>query len=105
MGAGHRRVVWTEAASTALDEAIAYVAKDSPVNARALLERVLSAAQSLSDLSERGAPVPEINHPDIRQLLPEPYRLIYQVEGERVTILTVLHQRSDVALWSRRQGR
>jgi toxin ParE1/3/4 len=105
MGAGHRRVVWTEAARAALDEAIAFVAKDSLVNARALLERVLSAAQSLSELSERGAPVSEINQPDIRQLLPKPYRLIYQVEEDRVTILTVLHQRSDVALWSRRKGR
>jgi toxin ParE1/3/4 len=105
MGTRHRRVVWTEAASAALDEAIAYVAKDSPGNARDLLERLLSAAQSLSNLSERGAPVPEINTPHIRQLLPEPYRLIYQVEGDRVTILTVLHQRRDVDRWSRRQDR
>jgi plasmid stabilization system protein ParE len=69
MGPRHRRVVWTEAASAALDEAIAYVAKDSPANARTLLERVLSAARSLSDLSERGAPVAEINQPEMRQPL------------------------------------
>lgn len=105
MGPRQRRVVWTEAASATLDEAIAFVAKDSPGNAWELLERVLTAAHSLADLSERGTPVPEINDSTIRQLLPDPYRLIYQVEGDRVTILAVLHQRRDVALWSRRQSR
>ena len=101
MGSRDRRVVWTEAAAESLDEAIAYVAADSPANARALLDRVLEAAASLATLSDRGASVPEVSDAAIRQLLPAPYRLIYRVEEERVVILAVLHQREDVGRWSR----
>jgi toxin ParE1/3/4 len=101
MDTRRRRVDWTEAAGTALDEAIAFVARDSPKNAVALLNRVLETAESLSDLPERGSAVPEVGEPSIRQLLPGPYRLIYRVEEDRVTILAVLHQRSDVNLWAR----
>ena len=102
MGSRHRAVVWTEAASAALDDAIAFVAEDSASNAAALLERVLDAAASLSTLSDRGAPVPEINDRSVRQLLPGPYRLIYRAEENQVTILAVLHQRRAIDLWSRR---
>jgi toxin ParE1/3/4 len=105
MGSGRRRVVWTEAAEAALDEAIAFVAEDSPTNAAVLLDRVLDAAASLSTLAERGGPVHEVSDPTIRQLLPEPYRLIYRVDDEAVIVLTLLHQRMDVGFWSRHQGR
>jgi plasmid stabilization system protein ParE len=70
VGTRHRRVVWTEAASAALDEAITFVARDSPKNAVILLDRVLDAAESLSDLSARGSVIPEMGEPSIRQLLP-----------------------------------
>lgn len=105
MGSRHRRIVWTRAAAAALDEAIGFVAEDSPRNAVTLLNRVLDAAASLSSLADRGAPIPEIDDPTVRQLLPDPYRLIYRVQPDQVTILTVLHQRRDVALWSRREVR
>jgi toxin ParE1/3/4 len=78
-----------------------FVARDSPKNAVILLNRVLDAAESLSDLSARGSAIPEMGEPSIRQLLPQPYRLIYRVEEDQVTILAVLHQRSDVGMWAR----
>jgi plasmid stabilization system protein ParE len=88
-----------------LDEAVAFVARDSPKRAEILPGRVLDAAESLSDLSERGSAVPEIAEPDVRQLLPEPYRLIYRVERDQVTVLAVIHQRKDVGLWARSRSR
>lgn len=87
----------------ALDGAIAFVAADSPANATALLNRVLEAAASLATLPDRGASVPEVDAPTVRQLLPEPYRLIYQVAEDRVTVLAVLHQREDMGLWARQE--
>lgn len=35
----------------------------------------------------------EYRHEDIRELLERPYRIIYQVTPERVTILSVMHYR------------
>ncbi len=105
MGPGHRRVVWAEAAAASLDEAIAFVAADSPAGARVLLDRVLQAAGSLATLADRGASVPEVDDSTVRQLLPQPYRLIYRVEEDQVMVLAVLHQREDRGLWSRQERR
>jgi toxin ParE1/3/4 len=103
MASRRRRVVWSQSAEAALDQAITAVADESPDRARKLLRRVLEAAASLSTLSERGRPVPELSNPAVRQLLPDPYRLIYRVEEERVLILALLHQRQDVDLWKQRE--
>ena len=103
MASRHRRVVWSWSAANALDEAIAFIASDAPVNAEKVLEQILFAAASLATFSERGIVVPEVEDPTIRQLLTDPYRLIYQVEKDRVLVLALLHQRRDVALWSRQK--
>ena len=101
MAPGDRRVVWSESAESALDDAIAFIAEESPNAARDVLDRVLRTAASLATLSGRGGRVSEADDPATRQLLADPYRLIYRVEDDRVTILAILHQRQDVALWSR----
>ena len=62
MAARHREVIWAESAQAALDEVIAYIAKDSPDGARRVLSQALDAAASLSTLSERGRVVPELNN-------------------------------------------
>ena len=60
MGPRRRWVAWTEGAHRELDEAISYVAQDSPQNAATLLDRLLRAAESLAELSERGRVLPEL---------------------------------------------
>ena len=101
MAAGRRRVRWSPSAENALDEAIAFVFKESPSNAKKLLEEVLTAAASLSSLSNRGSQVPEVDDPAVRQLLCNPYRVIYRVDDDEVVILALLHQRQDVGRWRR----
>ena len=103
MGAGRRRVRWSPSAENALDEAIAFVFKESPSTAQRLLEEVLTAAASLSTLSDRGSHVPEVEDPSVRQLLCNPYRVIYRVDEDEVVILALLHQRQDVGSWRRKR--
>ncbi len=54
MGRRKRRVVWTDEARRALEEALEYIAQDSSDGARAVLEQALAAASGLATLSERG---------------------------------------------------
>ena len=54
MGPRRRRVVWSDGAFRELDEAIEYIAQDSRQAAVRLLQRLLDAAQSLSEFAERG---------------------------------------------------
>ena len=99
MGPRHRRVVWSEGATVELDAAMAYIAADSPPSAARLLERILGSAASLADLSERGRMVPERQDPTIRELLVEPFRLLYKVGAEDVIVLGLIHQRQDYDRW------
>jgi plasmid stabilization system protein ParE len=100
MGLGHRKVIWSDEATRELDEAMAYVAGHSPQSAVRLLDRILSAADTLTSLAERGRTVPERRNERIRELHVEPYRLIYAVGASTVVILAVLHQRRDFGRWA-----
>ncbi len=103
MAARRRRVVWSQRARDALDEAVAYIAKDAPDVARRLLEGILDAARSLETLSERGRIVPELAEPTFRELLRSPYRLIYRVDAEQVIVVALVHEARDFATWQREQ--
>lgn len=96
-----RRVVWTENARDALDEALAYISQDSPEAARRLVEKLIEAANTLGSLSERGRIVPELEDPTVRELLVKPYRLIYEVDPAEVRILALVHEARHIAGWSR----
>lgn len=104
MAPRRRRVVWTQQARDALNEALEYIAQDSPSRARQLLTDCLAAAASLAELSERGQVVEEANRPEVRQLLVQRYRLLYELEDAEVHVLALLHGSRDFATWRRRGG-
>jgi plasmid stabilization system protein ParE len=60
MDPGRRKVIWSDQARSALDEAVAYISQDSPSAAIRLLEEALDAGASLAELAERGRIVPEV---------------------------------------------
>jgi plasmid stabilization system protein ParE len=91
MAARRRLVVWTERASQMLDDAVSYVAQDSHPAAERLLIQALEAASSLDVFSERGRVVPELDQPNVRQLLVHRYRPIYEVTLDEVQVLAFVH--------------
>ena len=98
MAARRRRVEWTARALTALDDALAYIAVDSPAAAERLLVSILDAAASLSELTERGRIVPELEEPSVRELIIPPYRLVYEYDESHVWVLTLLHTAQEFQL-------
>ncbi len=99
--AARRRVIWAPRAQEALDEALAFVAQDSPTGALRILEQALSAADSLSTLSERGRIVPEVSQANLREVFVFRYRLLYEVHPDLVRIVAFLHGARDFELWRR----
>jgi toxin ParE1/3/4 len=89
-------VAWTEIAESDLDEAISFLAAESRPAAVKLLERLLSAAASLAELPDRGRTVPELGDPRFRELILNPYRLIYFRTGEHVWIVAVISYSTGV---------
>jgi plasmid stabilization system protein ParE len=68
-----------------------YIARDSAFYAAAFVEEVKEVAASLANFAERGQIVPEFGEESIRELLVRSYRLIYKISGNRVFILTLIH--------------
>ena len=99
MARARRQVIWAVRASQMLDDAVGYVAQDSPSAARRLLVEALDAAESLATLSERGRRVPELDISITREILVGRYRLIYEVHRNQVFILAFLHGSRDFESW------
>lgn len=56
-------------------------------------------------MAERGRVVPELEEPTVRELIVGSYRLIYEIEGADVNILSLIHGARDLpALWGK-EGR
>jgi plasmid stabilization system protein ParE len=100
-----RTVRWTETATQDIEEAAAFIGRDSRYYAAALVRETRAAAQSLRTFAERGRVVPEIDAPDIHEIFVGSYRLIYQITADHIFILAFVHGARDLtALWQRRGG-
>jgi toxin ParE1/3/4 len=91
-----RKVVWTEPAADDLVETVEYIGRDSPSFAASLAQRVCDAGDSLAELTERGRPYPDPAYSGFRELILAPYRLVYEVQTERVVIHGVFHGSRNV---------
>ena len=85
------RVVWTVPALEDVEAARAFVARDSPRYARALVERLLAAAERLAEFPLAGRVVPELGQATIREVLEGSYRLVYRVTADEAQVVAVVH--------------
>lgn len=82
------RVVLTRRAASELREIGDYVAQFNPLAAQRVAARLLSAAEALANLPERGRPIGGGR----RELtLIRPYLIRYRVDGESVIITEIRH--------------
>lgn len=86
-------VVWSPRAQRRALEAVDAIARDRPGAAAAWLDGLLDHVASLDRFAGRGRVVQEIGRPEYRQIMHQPYRVIYRIEARRVVILTNRHSR------------
>jgi toxin ParE1/3/4 len=84
-------VIWRDEATRNLEQLYAFTATYSEVAARNLINRLVVRADALGDFPDLGRVVPELENPDLRELIESPYRIIYRVLRSEVEILTVFH--------------
>jgi plasmid stabilization system protein ParE len=72
---------------------MAFIARDRPETAMAWLQRVLDESASLAESPDRGRVAPETSRQDVRELIVNPYRLVYRRAADVVTITMVVHGR------------
>ncbi|MEX2112934.1 MAG: type II toxin-antitoxin system RelE/ParE family toxin [Pirellulales bacterium] len=84
-------VYWTEAALADLRAVQAYIARHSPRYADAMVQRIIGRTDSLSQHPLIGAVVPEYDAEVLREILEDPYRIIYRVLPKQIDIIAVIH--------------
>ena len=93
------RVLWTDIAKADLYEIVTYIAADSVTSAVAVLDKIENRAHTLERFPERGRRVPELRAVDVllyRELVEEPWRIVYRYDDKRVYVLAVLDARRDL---------
>ena len=90
------RIVWSPTARRRTAEAIEFVARDRPLAALDWYEGLVQRIELLRELPEQGRVVPEWYEEGVREILWEPYRVIYEVSSDEVQILTLSHARQQL---------
>lgn len=85
-----REIIWAEPAWRDLETAADFIGRDSESYASAFVQRVMESATFLTEFAEMGQIVPEIGDETIRELLVNPYRLIYEISDDQVLILALI---------------
>ncbi len=89
------RVVWSPTALEDADAIAEFIARDSPRYASAVVRRLRDNARSLRRLPFSGRLVPEFRDEAIRERLIRPYRLIYRIKDDVVTIAAIVHMQQS----------
>lgn len=86
---------WTEHAAAQLEAIIDYIGLASPVYAEQVVTRILKRLDQAAEHPESGRIVPELEDPEIRELIEWPYRLIYRTASDAIEVISVLHGRQQ----------
>ncbi len=84
-------IIWSRRASDQLDAIFEYISKDSPVYALRFVEKLISDVELFATQPESGRIVPEESNLNIREFQVHPYRVIYEINGDQIEILTIIH--------------
>lgn len=86
--------MWSPLALERVDDAAEYIGRERPEAARRWVLSLFRVVERLESFPESGRTVPEIpDRPDLREVIHGEYRIVYRVESEQVSILTVRHAR------------
>lgn len=90
-------VKWSKSSKNDLKNIHDYIAIDSALYAKKMVSSINKKAQVLNSFPNMGKMVPEIMDESIRELIIDPYRIIYTVneKHEDVEVLAVIHGKRD----------
>lgn len=85
------KVYWTQTAIENLSAIYNYVAQTSPQYASRLVDRITKRSEQITSFPLSGRTVPEIETPQIREVIEGSYRIIYYIKPEQIEVLAVIH--------------
>jgi len=85
------KVVWTDEAQAHLDSIYQYIARDAPLYAKRVVDKLTRRSQQLIRHPHSGRIVPEYEDQQLRELIVFPYRLVYRTKSDRLDVIAVFH--------------
>ena len=85
------RVQWTHSAIAHLLAIYEHIARDAPIYAQRLVDRLTRRSEQIATFPQSGRVVPEYGAPDIREVIERPYRIIYRIREDQIDVLAVVH--------------
>jgi len=85
------RVHWTNNAVDHLVNIYEYISLNSPTYAKRMVDRITRRSSQIAGNPLSGRMVSEYQTKDIRELIENPYRIIYRIKQDQIDILAVIH--------------
>ncbi len=85
------KIIWSPDALDDIEAIGEFIARDSQFYAESTVQKIVETAEPLVQNPKLGRIVPEIANESIRELYVFQYRLIYEIKGDEIHILTVIH--------------
>ena len=84
------QIIWTEPALSDLDAIAEYIALDKPSAATHLVQKVFSSTDRLEQFPESGRKPPEFKKSIYLEIIVNPCRIFYRIEGDIIYIIYVM---------------
>lgn len=97
-------VAWTPLARRDLQSVEDFIARDSPDQAVAFVEKLSAAALRLAEFPLLGKVIESLDLEEMRGLLFHDYRILYRVHGQTAVIHAIVHGSMDLDGVATRRG-
>ena len=87
------KIICTEQAVEKLEEYADYISLDKPTAALKWAKRIQELVENLQEFPKLGREVPELKRPEIRELIEGEYRIIYRLESNVISVITIYHSK------------
>ncbi len=91
-----RPVHWSDLAVQQLASIALYIGRTSPLYAERMAERILRRVETLAEFPEIGLRASEAEDENVREVVENPYRILYLAQPSRVDILAIVHGRQNI---------
>lgn len=87
---------WTEQAAEQLGSIAEYISLTSPVYAEQVVERIVARLRQAQAFPASGRRVPEAGGREVREVIQQPYRILYRASPTALEVLAIVHGRQDL---------
>ncbi|MFZ2448543.1 MAG: type II toxin-antitoxin system RelE/ParE family toxin [Syntrophobacteraceae bacterium] len=85
------KVRWTQNAIEHLVNIYEYIANNSPMYAKGMMDKITRRSEQIAEHPFSGRKVPQYNAEDIREIIEAPYRIIYRIRPDQLDVIAVVH--------------